>query len=184
MKTEKKCVVCKSPLAGRPNQTKICGNSCRKARRTELYSASYKCSQCGKDGMMMKNEVSTHCGKCYRCTRTGNGRLKMAILRELPIHRKLSEHHLCAVEGVFRDPRGVTHYFKNIVKFVTENSQLFAHEDLIVRPYGDSRASNGLRAVYNGTNGSWKGWTLVSDVEIKEGQWDLLRRKPITQEPK
>ena len=66
------------------------------------------------------------------------------------------------------------------MKFVSENKDLFLQEDTINRSKTSNprvRAAAGLAAIHSGRAGSWKGWTLVSDVEISEGQWDILRRK-------
>jgi hypothetical protein len=94
-----------------------------------------------------------------------------------PKTKALVETHCLAIEGLLRDPNCVIHYFRNLRKFLIDNSGLFSTEDISIRKCGNSRAYWGLSSLYNGKRGSWKGWTLVSDVEVSEGQLDLLRRK-------
>lgn len=98
--------------------------------------------------------------------------------------RRFSPRHCSAVECLLRDAKGIVHYCANISAFVFNNKDLFLAEDTIQKEYrGHARksyqcnATLGLSRIYRGYRGSWKGWTLVSDVEIAEGQWDLLRRK-------
>lgn len=180
MKTEKKCECCGESFASSLFWRKYCSKSCKrsiKRKRSKLLkSYEFKCEKCGSFSTRVKRGNRVHSNLCRPCLREKQIKSASAILRESPVGRALSEKHHKAVEGLFRDPRGVVHYFQNIRKFVNDNKDLFLEEDVKIRGK-QSRASGGLTMVHHGGCGSWKGWTLVSDVEIKEGGWDLLRRK-------
>ena len=169
---KKKCRQCGIDfLPSGARQGCFCGESCRSIRIKKIAYQG-ECLSCGK-------QVANRSMRCYRC----RGNLQVGVKLKTPKTKALSSLHARAAEGLFRDPRGVVHYFRNIIKFVHENKSLFFPEDSIQRRGSRSRASHGLCCVYNGRSGSWKGWTLVSDVEIKEGGWDLLRRKYREEQP-
>lgn len=204
MKTEKKCERCGNPFTPYKKTSFFCGYYCRSRNNSEKRNKTgkKKCRQCGIDfvpsGARQNSLCSESCriiriekranqGECVSCGKQVankskrclpcRGNLLVGVKLKSPKTKALSSLHAKAAEGLFRDPRGVVHYFRNIIRFVHENSELFLPEDSIKRRGNKSRASHGLSCVYNGRSGTWKGWTLVSDVEIKEGGWDLLRRK-------
>ena len=197
MKTEKNCAVCSGVFFATRHDGVYCGKKCRKS--SKLHKK--QCKNCKRDFHSSKKS-SVFCSKeCTglartldgrKCSKCGNGcdrSAKTCAKCYIPIYynppktentAKHSAKHFRAVEGLFRDPRGVVHYARNLTKFVSENKHLFLPEDTIDTSKDSTprvRAAHGLGILYRGTRGSWKGWTLVSDVEIKEHGWDLLRRK-------
>lgn len=145
---------------------------------------SKRCSSCSKIHLSDLKIKSGHSWKKFATTES-EARRKSGISGRVMVKEsaaRFSAVHHCAKECLLRDPRGVVHYCRNIMRFVWQNTELF-NEDDVRRKQGSlsksyyCRAVNGLYAVHSGTVGTWKGWTLVSDVEIKEGGWDLLRRK-------
>ncbi len=97
--------------------------------------------------------------------------------------------------GVLRSPENVCFSFRNLSEFVRSHEHLFdssdvnwmnsrKHKKQDCLPLLQCRASKGLSSLFYGgihTRGSWKGWTLVSDVEAKQNLGDdLLDRNRIT----
>lgn len=95
--------------------------------------------------------------------------------------------------GVLRSPMNVEYPFHNLTHFVREHPELFLPEDVVWRERiyrhgvrGERvgyicRAASGLGTVVSGGRGTWKGWTLVSDIERDmNGGRDLLKRDEAT----
>ena len=176
MKTEKTCPQCLAVFAVKKSHFSrriYCSLKCRCAAKPARPHRMWQCN-CG-------SEISYRVKSCVKCAKKSTGIKLTGKSRNTPTTAALSEKHSCAIEGLIRDPRGVVHYFRNAVKFVRENENLFRAEDVVWKKTGsrgyECLAYKGVCKVYSGGCGSWKGWTLVSDVEIKEGGWDLLRRK-------
>jgi len=170
------CAVCKTEVKTNDTRRIYCSESCSKVKHLELSYHFVKCPQCGID--YRRSKYHRKHGRCLACCGRNSIKLARDAMRRHPKTMPLSSEHHCAIEGLLRDPRGVVRYFQNLTKFVLDNIELFDPKDVRKIQGNSTRASGALGAVYRGANGSWKGWTLVSDVEIKEGQWDLLRRKP------
>ena len=82
-----------------------------------------------------------------------------------------------------RSPMNVVYTFRNLRKFIEENSSLFAPDDIIWKPHGTGircRASAGIEGMSprkKRPSGGWKGWTWNSQVErFKNEGRDLLER--------
>jgi tRNA nucleotidyltransferase/poly(A) polymerase len=91
------------------------------------------------------------------------------------------QHHLSNVCD-FRSPTNVVWHVSNIGHFVRTHKHLFDESDATWINSGRSlrcRAADGLRSLCSRASplSSWKGWTLVSDVEhFKNDGNDLLDR--------
>jgi len=117
-------------------------------------------------------------------------KMRLAKARQTPEFRyKVSQAHL--IKGPqhplgnvcdFRSPTNVVWHVSNINYFVRTHKHLFDKSDVMWKNSGHSlrcRASAGLGSLCRRTKtlGSWKGWTLVSDVErFKNAGNDLLGR--------
>jgi hypothetical protein len=95
---------------------------------------------------------------------------------------KRGPQHPSGVVCDFRSPTNVVWHVSNINYFVRAHKYLFDESDATWITSGRSpycRAADGLRSLCARTSprGSWKGWTLVSDVErFKNAGDDLLGR--------
>jgi len=82
-----------------------------------------------------------------------------------------------------RSPENVVYKVVNISEFVRTHEHLFQPEDMVwthPEKTGRCRASNGLCSLHQkDSRGSWKGWTMVSEVEMKQEMHDLLDRKAL-----
>ena len=173
MKTEKQCVICSNLFTPKRHDMICCSKKCGCKRNTKIRYGIYKCPTCGIERFTQKNRKYN----CAKCNNLKKSQIRKGVALKSPKTRAFSMDHCLAVEGLLRDPNCIVRYFRNLRKFVNDNPELFNPDDIVIKKHGHSRASCGLAAVYNGKRGSWKGWTLVSDVEISEGQWDLLRRR-------
>lgn len=104
--------------------------------------------------------------------------------------------NVCATKALLRSPQNVIYLVVNVTDFVRSNPQLFPSDDLnwhissLRNPKTYlCRAVSGLCSLIpyrrdgrlkTNVQGSWKGWTFVSNVEIKEQSpsgRDLLDRQ-------
>lgn len=94
-------------------------------------------------------------------------RASVTLSRLKKEHPKLKKHSpVCgnSLHVWLKSPNNVTYKVDNLNLFVTLNPELFDPEDTVIRPYGKSRAYNGLLSITRKVTPreTWKGWTLAS----------------------
>ena len=162
-----------------PNKCTVCGRDCPVVARPQ-------CPHChARNGYVY---WKTCCPEHSNQARAGTEPRKKGILHtdatklkisrakqgkamRTPLTREGETHHT-AVHAVFKDPRDLIRRVDNVTHFVRTHPELFHPEDARFKWYGKDpatrkwscRAANGLRHVYGGKNGVWKGWTLVTQL--------------------
>ena len=177
---------------------------CGKEIIRQPYKAKHRCHECamkrhsayliGKGHNPYVFETQASREKRLAAIRSDANRQRLSeLFKDKPktaeCHKKFSARHARAVECFFRDPRNVTHYCRNICKFVNDNKHLFNEEDTIQKIHGGKpsksyvcNATQGLSRIQRGENGSWKGWLVVSNREGRE-RFDLIGRNWHETEP-
>lgn len=71
------------------------------------------------------------------------------------------QNHPCAKEWVLKSPVGIVYSFKNLDKFIRENSDLFLPGDIAWKKANYNYHCNAYKALSSlrTRGGSWKGWT-------------------------
>lgn len=112
---------------------------------------------------------------------------KMRGREQKAIATKKGPTNVNSLVGALRSPKGVKYNFRNLLYFVREHECLFSDVDSEWRPCKKGSMTMTCRA-YKGLNSlfgrgkvvplSWKGWTMVSDVEEATNHGlDILERE-------
>lgn len=148
-------------------------------------------------GRKLSKETKAKMSAAARAYNESEERRRAALEKKIKTNPSMAKGptHYNSLVFKLRSPQNVVYYVQNLTHWVRRNAHLFAPEDVVWKPLKSSlsrrtptyrcRAEGGLYALTNKVRpvGSWKGWTLVSDVERLYAKGEDLLHRQYEEEP-